>query len=39
MGMGLGIAKDIMTDFEGVIQPTTSQLGGAAFLLRMKRND
>ena len=39
MGMGLGIAKDIMTDFEGVIEPTTSQLSGAAFLLRMKRND
>ena len=39
MGMGLGIAKDIMTDFEGTIEPTSTQLGGAAFLLRLKRND
>ena len=39
MGMGLGIAKDIMTDFEGSIEPTSTRLGGAAFLLRLKRND
>lgn len=39
MGMGLGIAKDIMTDFEGTIEPISTQLGGAAFLLRLKRND
>lgn len=39
LGMGLGIAKDIMTDFEGTIKPVSSQLGGAAFLLRLKRYD
>lgn len=39
LGMGLGIAKDIMTDFEGTIEPTSTHLGGAAFLLRLKRND
>ena len=39
MGMGLGIAKDIMTDFEGSIETTSTRLGGAAFLLRLKRND
>jgi len=39
LGMGLGIAKNIMTDFEGSIEPTSTHLGGAAFLLRLKRND
>lgn len=37
MGMGLGIAKDIMTDFGGTIETIPSFMGGAAFQLKLKR--
>jgi len=37
MGMGLGIAKDIMTDFGGTIETIPSFMGGAAFQLKLKK--
>lgn len=37
MGMGLGIAKDIMTDFGGTIVTIPSPMGGAAFQLKLKK--
>jgi len=36
MGMGLGIAKDIMTDFGGTIVTIPSPMDGAAFQLKLK---
>ena len=35
MGMGLGIAKDILTEFGGSIELVDSPLGGAAFLIKL----
>jgi two-component system C4-dicarboxylate transport sensor histidine kinase DctB len=37
LGLGLGIARDIMTEFGGVLETTPSSLGGAGFRLRMRR--
>lgn len=37
LGIGLGISKDIMNEFEGSIELTTSSLGGAAFKLTLQR--
>lgn len=39
MGMGLGIAKDILTEFGGNIELVESSLGGAAFLVRLKLHE
>lgn len=36
MGMGLGIAKDILTEFGGSIELFDSPLGGAAFLIKLQ---
>jgi len=38
LGIGLGISKDIMNDFEGAIEITPSSLGGAAFKLTLQRS-
>ena len=37
LGLGLGIARDIMTEFGGVLETIPSSLGGAGFRLRMRR--
>ncbi|GAA3268979.1 hypothetical protein GCM10020258_41080 [Sphingomonas yabuuchiae] len=37
LGLGLGIARDIMTEFGGVLETISSSLGGAGFRLRMRR--
>ena len=37
LGLGLGIARDIMTEFGGMLEVTSSSLGGAAFRIRMRR--
>jgi two-component system, NtrC family, C4-dicarboxylate transport sensor histidine kinase DctB len=37
LGLGLGIARDIMTEFGGVLETIPSGLGGAGFRLRMRR--
>ncbi|WP_322965517.1 sensor histidine kinase [Sphingomonas fuzhouensis] len=37
LGLGLGIAQDIMTEFGGVLETIPSTLGGAGFRLRMRR--
>ena len=37
LGIGLGIAKDIMTEFGGTIETFPSKSGGAAFKLSCKR--
>jgi len=39
MGMGLGIAKDILTEFGGSIELIDSELGGATFLIRLKLHE
>ena len=37
LGLGLGIARDIMTEFGGMLETIPSALGGAGFRLRMRR--
>lgn len=37
LGLGLGIARDIMTEFGGMLEITPSTLGGAGFRIRMRR--
>lgn len=37
LGLGLGIARDIMTEFGGVLEVIASSLGGAGFRIRMRR--
>ena len=37
LGLGLGIARDIMTEFGGMLEAIPSALGGAGFRLRMRR--
>ncbi len=37
LGLGLGIARDIMAQFEGDLRIVASPLGGAAFAARVKR--
>lgn len=37
LGIGLGIAKDIMKEFGGSIELTTSDLGGAAFKILLQK--
>ncbi|WP_343525094.1 ATP-binding protein [Sphingomonas sp.] len=37
LGLGLGIARDIMTEFGGMLEVTSSSLGGAGFRIRMRR--
>lgn len=37
LGLGLVISRDIMTDFGGDLRVTESQLGGAAFVLTLRR--
>ena len=39
MGMGLGIAKDILMEFGGSIELVDSPLGGAAFLIKLKLHE
>lgn len=36
LGIGLGIAKDIMLEFGGSLHLVTSPLGGAAFKIRLR---
>lgn len=37
LGLGLGIARDIMTEFGGMLEIIPSGLGGAGFRIRMRR--
>ena len=37
LGLGLGIARDIMTEFGGMLETTASSLGGAGFRIGMRR--
>ncbi|GGE82268.1 sensor histidine kinase [Sphingomonas prati] len=37
LGLGLGIARDIMTEFGGTLEPVASPLGGAAFRATLVR--
>ena len=37
LGLGLGIARDIMTEFGGTLEPVASPLGGAAFRVGLVR--
>ena len=37
LGLGLGIARDLMTELEGTLRVVPSQLGGAAFAATLKR--
>ncbi|WP_252869763.1 ATP-binding protein [Brucella pituitosa] len=37
LGLGLGIARDIMTELEGTLRIVPSPLGGAAFSATVKR--
>lgn len=37
LGLGLGIARDIMTQFDGALRIVSSPLGGAAFMASVKR--
>ncbi|WP_394647533.1 ATP-binding protein [uncultured Sphingomonas sp.] len=37
LGLGLGIARDIMAQFDGTLRVVPSPLGGAAFMARVKR--
>ncbi|MGO1162777.1 sensor histidine kinase [Brucella pseudogrignonensis] len=37
LGLGLGIARDIMLDLEGTLRIVPSHLGGAAFEVKIKR--
>lgn len=37
LGIGLGIAKDIMHEFGGAIELSTTRLGGASFRLRLQK--
>lgn len=37
LGLGLGIARDLMTEMEGTLHVVPSQLGGAAFSATLKR--
>ncbi len=37
LGLGLGIARDIMTEFGGMLEVIPSDLGGAGFRIRMRR--
>ncbi|MDR6150493.1 two-component system C4-dicarboxylate transport sensor histidine kinase DctB [Sphingomonas sp. SORGH_AS742] len=37
LGLGLGIARDIMTEFGGMLEVIPSTLGGAGFRIRMRR--
>ncbi len=37
LGLGLGIARDIMAQFDGTLRIVPSPLGGAAFMASVKR--
>jgi len=37
LGLGLGIARDIAREFGGALDPVPSPLGGAAFVLKVRR--
>lgn len=37
LGLGLGIARDIMTEFGGMLETVPSRLGGAAFRVTLRR--
>lgn len=37
LGLGLGIAKDIMREFGGMLDTIPSSLGGAGFIIRLRR--
>ena len=37
LGLGLGIARDIMREFGGMLDTIPSSLGGAGFIIRLRR--